>query len=445
MKRIGRRNFLKESVAAAGAGLGLGAAAPALLARPDINDTVRMAVVGIRGRGRSHISNFAGRPKVEIVALCDVDENILAQRADDLEKKTGRRPRRFIDMREVFEQKDIDAVSFATPNHWHSLGSIWACQAGKDVYVEKPCSHNVWEGRKLVEAARKYNRIVQHGSNGRSRLDFQEAIQKLRQGVIGDLYMAKGLCYKWRDTIGRAPDEPAPAGVHYDLWLGPAPQRPFSQNRFHYKWHWHWDYGNGDIGNQGVHQMDIARWGLGVGLPARVQSVGGHLMFDDDQETPNIQISTFEYPADKPEDKKLLVFEVRHWISNHEAGIGSGEDNEVAVLFFGSEGYMSLGYGGYRTYLGKKREPGPSGSPVDGSSHFANFIAALRSRKMEDLNAEIQEGHLSSSLCHLANISYRTGRTLTFNPQSEKFINDPEADALLRREYRSPFVVPESV
>lgn len=450
MNKIGRRGFLRESAAVAATA----AASPRTLARPaqvqptrvtplefarpDVNDTIRVAVVGVRGRGRNHIEGFQRLPKVEVVALCDVDENVLAERAEAFEKKTGRKVKTFVDMRHVLDAQDIDAVSFATPNHWHALGSIWACQAGKDVYVEKPCSHNVWEGRQLVEAARKYERIVQHGSQSRSRAAVQEAVQKLREGVIGQVYMAKGLCYKWRNTIGRTPEEPVPPGVHYDLWLGPAPKRAFTRNRFHYNWHWHWDYGNGDIGNQGVHQMDIARWGLGVGLPPKIQCSGGHFMFDDDQETPNVQLATFEYP----DQEKLLVFEVRHWITNHEAGIGSGSGNEVGVLFFGSDGYLVID-GGYRTYLGKEREPGPSGE--EGGDHFANFTAAVRSRKREELNAEIEEGHLSSALCHLANIAYRTGRRLEFDPERERFRNHPEADSLLTRRYREPFVVPDSV
>ncbi len=438
MRTLGRRAFVTTS-----AGLGVGAglsmrshASPPLGA----NDTIRVAVAGLHGRGRRLIDGFARLPGVEVVALCDVDEEVLGQQATRLEESSKRKVDRHIDMREIFDRKDIDAVGFATPNHWHALGSIWACQSGKDVYVEKPCSHNVWEGRKLVEAARKYGRIVQHGTGIRSSEAAREAVEKLRQGVIGEVYMAKGLCYKWRDTIDRAPDESVPPGVHYDLWLGPAPLRPFSRNRFHYNWHWNWDYGNGDIGNQGAHQMDLARWGLGVGLPEKVHSAGGHFMFNDDQQTPNVQLATFEYPK----EKKLLVFEVRHWICNHEAGLGAGPDNEIGVLFFGADGVMVVGTG-YQTFLGKKREPGPSSVGSTEDRHFANFIEAVRRRKPELLTAEIVEGHLSAALCHLANISYRTGHSLRFDPTTEKFIGDPQADALLKRSYRPPFVIPEQV
>jgi predicted dehydrogenase len=436
-----RRTFM-TSVAAGtvGAGLSLGFNAASYAKVKDANDRVRVAVVGLRGMGWGHVKGYAGLENVEVAALCDVDENILAQRNADLEEATGRRARTYTDIRRLLEAKDIDVVGIATPNHWHSLGGIWACQAGKDVYVEKPCSHNIFEGRKLVEAARRYNRIVQHGTQSRSSAGVREGIRKLREGVIGDVYMAKGLCYKWRNTIGHTPEEPAPDGVHYDLWLGPAPQRSYSRNRFHYNWHWHWDYGNGDIGNQGVHEMDMARWGLGVGLPAKVQSSGGHYMFDDDQETPNCQLATFEYP----DQKKQLVFEVRHWITNHEAGLGKGESNEVGVLFLGSEGYMVMKGGqGYRTFLGRKREPGPTRK--EGGNHFANFIQAVRSRRQEDLHADIEEGHLSSALCHLANMAYRAGRTLNFDPATETVRGDSEAGAMLTRDYRAPFVVPDRV
>jgi predicted dehydrogenase len=437
MKVFDRRAFVTTS---AGFGLAGGLSRSSLSAPLGANDTVRVAVAGLHGRGRRLIDGFASLPGVEVVALCDVDEEVLGRQAARLEGSSKRKVDRHIDMRRIFDRKDIDAVAFATPNHWHALGSIWACQSGKDVYVEKPCSHNVWEGRKLVQAARKYGRIVQHGTGVRSSEAVREAVEKLRQGVIGEVYMAKGLCYKWRETIGRTPDEPVPSGVHYDLWLGPAPARPFSRNRFHYNWHWSWDYGNGDIGNQGAHQMDLARWGLGVGLPEKVFSSGGHFMFSDDQETPNVQLATFEYPR----QKKVLVFEVRHWACNHEAALGSGADNEIGVLFFGADGFMTVGTG-YQTYLGKKREPGPSSVRAGEDTHFANFIEAVRRRNPELLTAEIEEGHLSAALCHLANISYRTGRSLRFDPGTESFIGDPEADRLLRRSYRLPFVVPDEV
>jgi predicted dehydrogenase len=439
MKPINRRNFIKASAMTAAVSSLTYASSP-----NGANSRVRVAVVGVHGRGQEHIQGFSrlSTINVELAALCDVDESVLKGRLDQVEKARGKRPVGYTDVRKLLEDKSIDAVSFATPNHWHALGTIWACQAGKDVYVEKPCSYSVWEGRKMVEAARKYNRIVQHGTQIRSSQAIQEAVKKMNDGLIGQVFMAKGLCYKWRDTIGHAKEEPVPPGVHYDLWMGPAPERPFTKNRFHYNWHWQWAYGCGDIGNQGVHQLDVARWGLGVGLPSKVQSMGGHYMFNDDQETPNTQVCAFEYP----EVKKLLTFEVRHWITNPEGDIGTekSDSNAIGVLFLGSEGYIEIpNYGSYRTFLGRKKEPGPS-AKGDGD-HFANFIEAVRNRKRETLNAEIEEGHISSSLAHLANISYRLGRSLSFDPKTERFQGDEEANKLLKRDYRSPYVIPETV
>jgi predicted dehydrogenase len=418
-----------------------GAAALASLgAKPAVagaNDVIRVAVVGVRGRGVSHIQGFHKQSGVEVVALCDVDEQVLATRADELDKASGKKTKRYVDMRRLFDDKEIDAVSFATPTHWHALGGIWAMQAGKDAYVEKPCSHNIWEGRQLVRAARRYNRLCQHGTQGRSSPAIREAMHKLKEGVIGQVYMAKGLCYKWRETIGRAGGpQPIPAGVDYDLWLGPAAKKPLLRKNLHYDWHWFWDYGNGDIGNQGVHEMDMARWGLGVGLPRRVQSMGGHFMFDDDQETPNTQIATFEFP----EAGKMMQFEVRHWITNHEGGLGSGAQNEVGVIFYGSEGYMTVQYFEYKTFLGRKREPGPAGRGE--GNEFATFIDGVRQRKREALGVDIEEGHVSSVLCHLANMAYRLGRTLEFDPATEQCVGDDKANQLLTRDYREPFVVP---
>lgn len=440
-----RRDFVKTSAAATAA---LGFNIKARAGSP--NDTIRVAVVGFRAQGNAHIREYAKMPNVEIAALCDVDETVLKKGCQDVEKLGGKKPKEYADLRKLLEDKSIDAVSIATPNHWHSLMGIWACQAGKDVYVEKPCSHSYWEGKQLVAAARKYNRIVQHGTNSRSTAALREGMQKLREGVIGDVYMARGLCFKWRDTIGKKPDAPAPAGVDYDLWLGPAPKRAFNPNRFHYNWHWHWDYGNGDIGNQGIHEMDICRWGLGVTLPTKVFSMGDHFMFDDDQQTPNTQIANLEFSQGGK--KKIIVFEVRHWMSNNEAGIGQRRDDKGLVtdsncignIFYGSEGFMAIeGYNSYKTFLGKKQEPGPSRR--EGGSNWENFIKAVRSRKREDLNAEIEEGHHSSALMHLANISYRLGRSLDFDPVKEQIAKDAEANGMLRDKYRAPFVVPEKV
>src|SRR6516225_4192008 len=287
-----RREFLKTS----GEAMTAGAAALALGGRVlGANERVRVAICGTRGRGKDHIRGFAKVPGAEIAALCDVDENILGERLKDVEELGFRRPKSYTDIRKLLEDKEIDGISIATPNHWHSLMGIWACQAGKDVYVEKPCSHNTFEGRQLVRAVKKYNRICQHGSQSRSNPGMIEAIRHLSDGTIGDVYLARALCYKWRPSIGHAPVEPVPAGVNYDLWTGPAPLKPFTRNRFHYNWHWIWDTGNGEVGNQAIHEIDIARRGLGVRFPNRVSAMGGHFMFDDDQQTPNTLNCAFEF------------------------------------------------------------------------------------------------------------------------------------------------------
>jgi predicted dehydrogenase len=427
-----------SSLAAAGASLRSSA-----LASP--NDTVRVACVGVHGQGRTHIRRYSEMENVEIAAICDVDESVLNARVSELEKAGKKRPTPYTDLRKLLEDKSIDAISIATPNHNHTLQTVWACQAGKDVYVEKPCAHDMFEAKQIVAAAQKYNRLVQHGTNSRSSIA-REAIQHMRDGLIGDVYMARGLCFKWRDTIGRKPVEPIPAGVHYDLWLGPAPKHEFTQNRFHYTWHWFWDYGNGDLGNQGVHQVDVARWGLGVKYPSKVSAIGGHFMFDDDQETPNTLNATFEF--DTGGKKKMMTFEVRHWMTNHESGIGEGgrAPNTVGAVFYGSKGNVSIwdeDHGRYQSFLGRERQPGPSGEDI--GNNWANFIAALRTRKHEDLNAPIEEGAISTTLVHLANISYRLGRTLNFDAASYSVPGDGEANRMFRREYRKPFVVPEKV
>jgi predicted dehydrogenase len=393
--------------------------------------------------------------------VCDVDDNVLRERLAQMEKMGLPKPATYTDIRKLLDDKSIDAVSIATPNHWHSLMAIWACQAGKDVYVEKPCSHNIWEGQQLVAAANKYNRIVQHGTQTRSDAAVRDAVQKMRDGLIGDIYMARGLCYKWRDTIGRTPVSPVPAGVDYDLWTGPAPKREFTRNRFHYNWHWFWDYGSGDLGNQGVHQVDVARWGMGLGLPTKVSAMGGHFMFDDDQETPNTLACSFEF--DGPSAKRrLITFEVRHWISNHEAQIGTpelgtrennrpGGHNSVGDIFYGSKGYLSTGdedAATYRAWLGKDQEPQTPVHEGDESAHYQNFIDCVVNRKKENLHAPIEEGHISCAMVHLANASYRLGRTLNFDPATQQVIGDSEAANLLRdggRGYRAPFVVPDRV
>jgi len=348
------------------------------------------------------------------------------------------------DQRKLYEDKSIDAVSIANTNHWHALSAIWACQAGKDVYVE-PASHDIWEGRKMVEAARKYSRIVQTGMQSRSIAHKQRAIELLKNGVIGKIYQAKGLCYKRRKSIGKSSDGPVPPGVNYDWWLGPAPMRPFNPNRFHYNWHWFWDTGNGDIGNQGVHEMDIARWGLGKSaLPNSIVSTGGKFLYDDDQETPNTQLAVFEYDACQ------LVFEVRGLLTNGEGNLQRDGEHYIGNIFYGSEGYMTVDLSGFWVFKGEKNELAmemkfQEPKRWDTTPHMRNFLNAVRSRKPGDLNGDIEEGHLSAALCHMANISYRTGRKLAFDPRKERFEKDEEANRLLKGNYRAPYLVPEKV
>lgn len=428
-----RRNFLLSSTAAAAATSITGAVRAA-----DVNNQLRAAIIGVNGRGVSHMEGFTAADNVKVVVLCDVDEKVLAERAAQFEKKYGYKVETSTDMRQVFDRKDIDVVGIATPNHWHALATIWACQAGKDVYVEKPGSHNVFEGRKMVEAAKKYNRIVQHGVQLRSNPELRRAVELLREGIIGDVYMARGLVFRERGDLGHKPNAQPPKTLNWDAWQGPAPTREFSTKYFHYNWHWHWDFGNGDIGNQGVHETDMCLWGLGVDtLPTEVSAMGGKFLWDDDKEVPEVLSSSFLYP----EQKKMIEFEVRPWRTNTEEGIGVGN------IFYGKEGYMLVrNYNTFETYLGPNREPGPKGSSGEPlNAHFQNFISAVRNRDAKSLHGPVETAHTSSALAHLGNISYRLGRRLKFNPESETFVNDSEADTYLTRQYRAPYVVPEVV
>ena len=433
---MNRRTFIQSSAIAMASGMtALGA-----------NDRINVAVIGVRSRGRDHITSYAKLPEARIAAVCDIDQSEIERAVAFTDKLTGAKPQKtYQDIRRLLEDKDIDAVSIATCNHWHALATIWACQAGKDVYVEKPASHEIWEGRKMVEAARKYNRMVQVGMQSRTTQHKIQAMQLLHDGVIGKLYLAKGLCYKRRKSIGHQPDGPVPPGVDYDTWLGPAPMRPFNPNRFHYNWHWFWDTGNGDIGNQGIHEMDICRWGLNKKtLPELVVADGGKYVYNDDQETPNTELATFKY------DDCELVFEVRGLITGGESSIAYDGSNFIGNLFYGSEGWMSIDMNGFQIYRGEDRKLAQEVKYTeqqewDTTPHIANFLKAVRSRNPRDLTCDIEEGHISAALVHMANISYRTGRKLRFDPKAERFVNDDEANSYITRKYRAPFVVPENV
>jgi predicted dehydrogenase len=416
------------------------------------NERINMAVIGIRSQGTYHIKSLAGMENVRIKTLCDVDEKLYPDRVKIAEELQGFRPGTEYDIRRVLDDPDIDAVTIATPNHWHALATIWACQAGKHVYCEKPASYNIWEGRKMVDAARKYNRIVQIGFQNRSRYNTNAAMKFLHEGGIGEIYMARGLCFKPRDNIGNPSNQPVPEGLHYDLWLGPAQIRPFNPNYVHYNWHWHWAFGNGDTGNQGPHQFDIARWGLNKEeAPIKVASMGGYFVFDSTQETPNTQSSIFQYA-----DGTILEFETRGLLTNGEFG---QPGTTIGNFFYGSKGVMQIDPGGnWKTYFGRDYKPGPSSEGTSeeeydamnligtgSGGHYANFIAAVRSGKREDLTCDIEVGHRSTILAHMANISYRLGRELMFDGLSERFVDDEEANELLSRNYREPFVVPKLV
>ncbi len=451
-----RRDFIKKGlIGSAGIAIGgMGFSAKSYGSIIGANDRINVAIIGIRGRGVSHINAWCDMKtshNVRIKTLCDTDEQFFEPRSKTVFDKTGIKPLTEWDMRKVLDDKEIDAVSFATPNHWHALGTIWACQAGKHVYVEKPASHNIWEGRKMIEASRKYNRRIQVGFQNRSIPNVMEAMKFLHDGGIGDVHMARGLCIKPRDSFGIAKDSTPPASLHYDRWLGPAPYRAYNEKRGHYNWHWFWDTGNGDTGNQGPHQFDVARWGLNKNEhPVSVFSSGGIYGIDRtqcEQETPNTQITIAKY-----DDGKILEFETRGRYSNAESGLGI----KIGNIFYGSDGYLEIDGDTWKAYRKQEKEPfagskaagTAEAASLTGSSnteHFINFLDAIKSGKDETLHCDISEGHYSSAVPFLANISYRLGRELKFMGDYEKFANDPEADIMLSRRYRSPYVVPSEV
>ena len=439
----------------------IGAATAAAASRVwGANERINIAIVGIGGRGTNHLNIYSRLPEARVAALCDVNQAAREKAQATLVKVTGEKGKEYEDMREAFADPGVDAVSIATPNHWHALATIWACKAGKDVYCEKPACYNIHEGQRMLQVARETKRMVQIGSQHRSMPYKIKAMQALQDGLIGKVYLAKGLCFKRRVSIGHKPDSPTPPGVNWDLFLGPAPMRPFNELRFKYNWHWFWDTGNGDIGNQGVHEIGICRWGMGdPEWPKTAVSSGGKYAYNDDQETPNTQLASFDYGG------REIVFEVRGLMTNGEGepvrrrtpGSGAAEPEPsrpanplnitIGNLFYGTDGWMSMSDAGVQAYKGEsselimeeRPERGPSG---DGTrAHMENFIAACRSRNYKDLHDEIANAYLSASLCHLANISYRTGHKLTIDP-GPRFGNDTEANKLLTRpEYRKPYVV----
>ena len=502
MSRTTRRGFLRTAATGVALGAaGTGFAAERLLKKKEkkavaatpvkelgANERIRIAIVGINGRGAEHIGQFARMPGVEIAYLVDPDSRLFESRSKTVERLGGHKPKCVQDLRRALEDKELHAISIATCNHWHTLAAVWGCQAGKDVYVEKPCSHNVFEGRQLVEAARKYHRIVQHGTQSRSDANWARTIAAVKSGKYGKLVAAKAYASKVRWSIGYKETSDPPKAFDFNLWLGPALEQAYHENIVHYNWHWFWDFGNGEIGNQGVHQMDIARWGLPEVTKAfSVVSIGCRYVdtkdFRDQGQTPNMQLAVFDFGG------PLVIFEVRGL--NGKKGPGGKEfSTQVDNEFYVEQGLIKGGK--FYAKGSTKGEPLPSDLPtgIRKAGHFQNFIDCVRSRKQSDLNAEIIEGHRSAVMCHLANVSYRLGHEVPFGekpkelgdselvaasvkaiedqlvgalgmdlkkytytlgtklqfcPKAEKFLGNTEADKLLTRPYRAPFVVPEKV
>ncbi|MBM3997689.1 MAG: Gfo/Idh/MocA family oxidoreductase [Planctomycetes bacterium] len=476
MSKLTRRQFVKGSIAAMATITIAGTKSSGQVV--GANNLIRVAVAGLNGRGSAHVGAYVGMPNVEVSYLVDPDSRTFGRRLEQI----GDRPAPFLvkDIRRALDDRNVHAISIATPNHWHALMTIWGAQAGKHVYVEKPSSHNVHEGRIALDMARRHNVIVQHGTQSRSEGSWQNTIAAIRSGRYGRLLVSRALCYKLRNSIGTRPNGTPPREVDFNLWLGPAQETPFHANLVHYNWHWFWAFGNGDIGNQGVHQFDIARWAIaGATMPRSVVSVGGRFGYRDQGETPNTQISLMDFGDTK------LIFEVRGLSSQGYRGQGIGN------VFHLENGVIA----GHRFYPngGNASEAIPQIDNVrrgpGGSNHFANFIAAIRSGRSSDLNADIEEGHFSSALCHLANISYQLGSNAPFAPrtrafgdnrdaletlermeahlsgaphnlrladiqlkvgptlqlQGETFNGNTEANRLLTRQYRTGFVVPDRV
>lgn len=392
------------------------------------NERVRLGVIGVRGRGSDLARGFARLDGAEVTAVCDIDDAAFAKPLKALQELDVKAPRVEKDFRRLLDDPNIDAIAIAAPDHWHALMTVMGCQAGKDVYVEKPVSHNVVEGRRMVEAARKYNRIVQAGTQRRSAPHVKEAVEFVRSGELGKVGMARAWIHQKRVNIGKGKPGPVPEGVDYDMWQGPAPDRPFMANRFHYNWHWFWNWGTGEVGNNGIHGLDVARWGLGVEAPLRITSGGGKYVFDDDQEVPDTQIVTWEFP------NCSLVWEHRMWSNFGQDGAGFG------IAFYGVDGTLIIDDKGWRVEGGPKA----GGKSTDGqTAHLQNFLDCIASRKAP--NADIEIGHLSTRLCHLGNVAHRVGRKLTFDAATESFGPDAEANVLLSREYSSRFEMPSQV
>lgn len=391
------------------------------------NDRVRLAIVGVGSRGSDHIKEILPLANVEIAALVDPDGRRTEQAAGAVFQKTGKRPKIESDMRRVFDDKEIDGVTIATTNHWHALSAIWAMQAGKDVFVEKPVSHNIYEGVKLVETARRHNRIAAGGTQRRWWGRWRKAVELIHGGAIGDVYQGNFLFPGRRDSIGFKPNAEPPGWLNWDLWVGPAPMQPYHENLVHYNWHWFWDFGNGELGNNGIHLVDIVRWAMRKRLPVRVHSTGGRFGYKDQAQTPNTQNVTWIY-----DDGAMIAGQLR--------GLYTAEP--MSWDFFGTKGHMHMmADGRFRITMGRDKAPQPEVEYPPNLDHFQNFADAIRARDPKLLHAEIEETALSTALCHLGNISYRLGRELRFDPAGMRFVNDDAANGMLTRQYRAPYVV----
>ncbi|MFA6242341.1 MAG: Gfo/Idh/MocA family oxidoreductase [Candidatus Hydrogenedentales bacterium] len=424
MDILSRRSFLKST----GAGLAVASALSSAPARAAASERVRHAVIGVGGQGKRHTGGFSKLDICEVVAVCDVDpeRRDAAAAATPYPDKVAK----VDDYRRILDDASIDSVSIATCDHWHTPIAIAALMAGKHVYVEKPCGHNIHECQALVAAAKKAGKCVQHGTQARSGKGVKAAVQMLRDGKIGKVRMAKAINQQLRAPIGRAAVEAPPPGVNYDMWLGPAPEHPFTKNRWHYNWHWFWDYGCGDIANDGVHELDVARWGLGVGMPKRITGTGGQLFYEDDHETPDTQTVTYEY------DDCYLMYEMRLWTNYQTDGIENG------TVFFGDDGAISFdgSKGCFLTLIGK--EPERIGDGHEWENHVKNFVECVKANDSSLLNAPIEEGAISATMCHLGNISTRIGRPLNFDATVGSCVGDDEANTYLKREYRKGYELP---
>lgn len=378
-------------------------------------------------------TNFAANPNSVVTQICDVNENLFADTVKKLRDIQGVEPKPVQDLRRVMDDKSIDAIAVATPDHWHALATIWGCQAGKHVYVEKPISNNVFEGWQEIQAARKYDRLVQVGTQSRSMPHYREAIEYLRSGKLGKVHAAKAWNSQLRRRVNAVADSPVPKGIDWDIWQGPAPEHPYNENRYTYGWRWLWDYGTGDMGNDGVHDLDIARWGLGVDYPTAVQCMGAKLQFDGDiQETPDTQYVTFNFP-----ENKVLIYEQRLWSPYHQEGFENG------VAFYGNSGYMLIGRAAWKVVEKGNKVVIDRTADRSDMPHIENFVSAIKSKG--SLNCDIEEGYKSTLLAHLGNLAFRLGKPLSFDPATQTFVGDPDANAYLKRAGRKPFVIPEQV